>query len=66
MVKDQGKVEGYFVSPSQYERLIEAEEMLKSLEMIDKSMEEVKAGRTRPMQQALKDIAYKHNITIDR
>jgi len=54
------------MNAEEYDQSIEAEEMSKSLEMIDQSMEAIKTGRTRPMKQALKEIAEKLDITIDR
>ncbi|QDU98593.1 hypothetical protein [Lignipirellula cremea] len=43
-----------------------APELAQSLELIDRSMEEVAAGQTEPMKEALREIAAKYKLKIDR
>ena len=66
MVTNHGRVDGYILSPERYDRLTEAEELLANLAMIDKSREDILAGRTRPMREAIKNIAREIGIQLDR
>ncbi len=66
MVTNQGRVDGYILSPEQYDRLTESEELLTSLAMIDKSREDIRAGRTRPMRAAIQDITREIGVQLDR
>lgn len=42
------------------------QEGLRSLEMIDKGMEDVRAGRTRPMREAIRQIANELGVKLPR
>lgn len=66
LVTNHGRVDGYILSPERYDSLIEAEELLHSIKMIDKSMEDIRAGRTQPMKNAIQDIAKELGVPFDR
>jgi len=52
-----GDTEAVVMSPKTYDNLMEQTELLRSLEMLDKSMAQVKAGKGKDLQKALRDIA---------
>lgn len=66
MVTNHGRVDGYIVSPEQYERLAEAEELLMNLKMVDQSMEDIREGRTQPIRELLRDLACEIGVKLDR
>lgn len=66
MVTNHGRIDGYILSPEQFDKFIEAEEMLRNLEMADKNIEDIRAGKTRLMRTAIKDIARDIEVQLDR
>jgi hypothetical protein len=45
------------LSPITFDDLVEKAELIDSLKAIDRSMEDDKAGRVRPLQESMKSIA---------
>lgn len=66
IVTTNGRPDAVLMSPERYEQLVEAEELLRSLKTIDKSMEDIAEGQTRTMRQGLREIANDTGIEIDR
>ncbi|MFA9478778.1 type II toxin-antitoxin system Phd/YefM family antitoxin [Phycisphaerales bacterium AB-hyl4] len=66
IVTTNGKPAAVVISPERYDQLAEAEERLQSLEMIDKSMQDIQAGRTQPMRDALRQIADEQGVKLER
>jgi len=52
-----GQTEAVLIAPETYDRIMEEVALSRSLAMIDRSMEDVKAGRGKDLRQAIKDIA---------
>lgn len=66
MVTNHGRIDGYILSPERFESLMEAEELLHSIKMIDRSMNDIQSGRTQPMKKAIEDIAREIGVQLDR
>jgi prevent-host-death family protein len=54
-----GEAAGVVMSPQTYDKLMEEVEMARNLEMIDRGMADVRAGRTRPAREALQEMVEK-------
>ena len=65
-VTTNGETEAVVLSPSAFDELMDQAELGKSLAVLDRSMEEVKAGRGQPLQQAAREIAQELGLKIDR
>ena len=65
-VTTHGKPDAVILSPDRYDELVEAEALLRSLETIDKSTEDIRAGRTRPMREGLSQLAREEGLDRDR
>lgn len=61
-----GQAEVVVQSAAAYQQLLEDAELARSLRVVRQSLEDAKAGRTRPMRQFLKTLAAKHGIDLDR
>lgn len=59
-----GEAAGVVMSPQTYDKLMEELEMARSLAMLDRSEADIKAGRTRPMREALKEMIEKLGGTL--
>lgn len=66
IVTNHGRVDAYILSPERYDQLVRSEELLESIEGLDRSMEDIQSGRTRPMRQAIKEIAREIGVELDR
>lgn len=65
-VTTNGETEAVVLSPTAFDELTEQAELAKSLALLDRSMEDIKAGRTRPVKAALREIADELNVKLDR
>jgi PHD/YefM family antitoxin component YafN of YafNO toxin-antitoxin module len=61
-----GQAEVVVQSAAAYQQLVEDAELARSLRVIRKSLEDARAGRMRPMRQALEQIAAKHGIRLEK
>jgi PHD/YefM family antitoxin component YafN of YafNO toxin-antitoxin module len=61
-----GQAEVVVQSAAAYQQLVEDAELSRSLRVIRKSLEDARAGRMRPMREALERIAAKHGITLSK
>lgn len=61
-----GQAEVVVQSAAAYEQLVEDAELARSLRVIRKSLEDARAGRMRPMRQALEQIAAKYGIRLEK
>jgi PHD/YefM family antitoxin component YafN of YafNO toxin-antitoxin module len=65
-VTTNGQTEAVVLSPAAFDELMDQAELAKSLTLLDRSMEDIKAGRTRPAKAALHEIANELNLKLDR
>lgn len=61
-----GEAKGVVMSPQAFEELAEKAEILDSLAMIDKSMEDIKAGRTHDAKEAVREIAKELGLNLNQ
>ena len=61
-----GTPEAVLLSPSAYDKLLDEAELAASLAALDRGMEDIKAGRTRPAKQAIEEIAARHGVKLDK
>lgn len=66
LVTNEGVPDGYIISPEQYDKFVEAEEILKSLASLDQSMAEIKEGKTRPFKEGIQTIAEEIGVQLER
>lgn len=59
-----GEAAGVVMSPQAYDKLMEEVEMARNLELIDRGMADVRAGRTRPIREAFKEMIEKLGGTL--
>ncbi len=64
-VTRNGKPAAVVLSPEAYDALAEKAELAENLAMIDKSLQDIKAGRVVDARQAVLDIARKHGMTLE-
>ena len=65
-VTANGETEAVVLSPAAFDELMDQAELAKSLALIDRSMEDIKAGRTQPAKTALRQIARKLGLKLNR
>jgi PHD/YefM family antitoxin component YafN of YafNO toxin-antitoxin module len=65
-VTTNGETEAVVLSPSAFDELMDQADLARSLALLDRSMEDIKAGRTRPAKAAIQQIADELNLTLDR
>jgi antitoxin YefM len=56
-ITSNGQAEAVVLSPEQYDSLLDKVELLESLAAIDKSLDDIAAGRVRPLREAVREIA---------
>lgn len=59
-----GEAKGVVMAPQTFERLMEEVELARSLATIDRSIDDIDAGRTKPAKQALRDIAKRLGVDL--
>jgi prevent-host-death family protein len=57
-----GKAELVVQDAAAYQKLLELVERMKALEGIRRGLEDVKAGRTRPVEEALEELRLKYDL----
>ena len=65
-ITNHGKPEAVVLSPSVYDELADLRELRDSLASIDRSVQQLDAGHGVDAQQALRDLAAKHGLSIER
>ena len=65
-VTTNGKTAAVVLSPSAYDALAEKAELADNLTLIERGLEEVKAGRVRDARHGVKELAAKHGIVLGR
>jgi PHD/YefM family antitoxin component YafN of YafNO toxin-antitoxin module len=60
-----GEAEVVVQSASSYQQLVDDAELAHSLRVIQKSLEEIRQGRGRPMREFIESLAAQHNIKLD-
>jgi prevent-host-death family protein len=61
-----GETEAVVLSPAAFDELVDQAELASSLALLDRSMEDIKAGRTRPAKKAIRQIADELKLKFDR
>lgn len=65
-VTSNGETDAVVMSPQAYDDLVERLEIAESLRVIDRSMEDVRAGRGRPLKDAVREVAKELGLKFDR
>ncbi len=65
-VTSNGQTEAVVLSPVAFDELMDQADLAKSLSLLDRSMEDIRAGRTRPAKTALREIANELGLKLDR
>jgi prevent-host-death family protein len=65
-VTSNGETEAVVLSPAAFDELMDQAELAKSLAVLDRSMEDVKASRGQPLKQAVREIAAELGLKLDR
>jgi prevent-host-death family protein len=65
-ITSNGETEAVVLSPAAFDELMDQAELAKSLELLDRSMQDIKAGRTRPAKAAIRAIAKELKLKLDR
>jgi prevent-host-death family protein len=65
-VTTNGETEAVVLSPAAFDELVNQAELARSLALLDRSMQDVKARRTRPAKQAILKIAKELGLRLER
>jgi len=65
-ITNDGKTEAVVLSPRAFDELTDQAELARSLAALDRSMDDIKAGHTRPAKAAVRQIAGKLKLKLDR
>lgn len=65
-ITTNGETDAVVMSPETYDALAEKAELMESLAMLDRSMEDIKQGRTHSAEEALQKTAAKYGLKLDR
>jgi PHD/YefM family antitoxin component YafN of YafNO toxin-antitoxin module len=65
-VTTNGETEAVVLSPAAFDELMDQAELAKSLSLLDRSMKDKNAGRTRPAKAAIRAIADELRLKLDR
>ncbi len=61
-----GEAKGVVMAPQVYEALMEEVELARSLAMLDKGVEDVKAGRGKSLKQTVRDLANELGLQLNQ
>jgi prevent-host-death family protein len=64
-ITSNGETEAVVLSPATYDELVSQVELMRSLAMIDRSEEDIRAGRTQPAKEAIREIAKNLDLKLD-
>jgi len=64
-ITTNGETDAVLLSPERFDQLAERAELAESLELIDRSMEEVRAGQGRPFKEAIRELADEFGLKLD-
>lgn len=65
-ITTNGKTDAVVLSPDAYDALFDKAELADSLAMIERSVDDIEAGRTRPAKTALRQVAKELGLNLDR
>lgn len=65
-VTSNGRTAAVVLSPEAYDRLAEKAELADNLALIDRGMQDVRAGRVREARAGIEELARKHHLTLPR
>jgi prevent-host-death family protein len=65
-ITTNGKTEAIVLSPEAYDELVDKAELAESLAMIDRGIDDIRNGRTRPAKPALMKIADQLGLKLER
>lgn len=63
-VTSNGRTAAVVLSPEAYDRLAEKAELADNLALIDRGMQDVKAGRVREARAGIEELAGKHGVAL--
>lgn len=64
-VTANGKTAAVVLSPGAYDTLAEKAELADNLALVERGLEDVKAGRVRDAREGVRALAAKHGITLE-
>ncbi len=65
-ITTNGETEAVVLSPEAFDELVEVVEVAKSLKVLDRSMEDVRAGRGRPLKEVVREVAAELGLKLGR
>lgn len=65
-ITTNGETDAVLLSPEAFDELAERAELAESLKTLDRSMEDIREGRVRPLEQAVREIARKLDLKLSR
>jgi prevent-host-death family protein len=65
-ITTDGETEAVVLSPTTYDKLAEDAELARSLTMLDRSIDDIKAGRVQDAKQAIDEIAAELGLSLER
>lgn len=65
-ITTNGETEAVVLSPEAFDALAEKAELAESLRMLDRGMEDAQAGRGRPLEDAVREIASELGLKLER
>lgn len=65
-VTAEGETVAVVLSPTTYDKLAEEAERARSSDMVERSFEDIQAGRTQPAKEAIEEIAAELGLTLER
>lgn len=65
-ITTNGETDAVVLSAEAYDALAEKAELVESLRMLDRSMEDIREGRTHPAKAALEKVAEKYGLKLER
>lgn len=65
-VTKEGKTAAVVLSPATYDALMDQAEFSENLLLVDRGLQDVKAGRVREARSGIREFAVRHNIPVSR
>lgn len=65
-ITTNGETDAVLLSPEAFDELAERAELAASLKTLDRSMEDIREGRVRPLEDAVREIAQKLDLKLSR
>lgn len=65
-ITSNGETDAVVLSPKSYDDLRDKIELLESVAAVERGVLEMEAGKSRPAREALRDLAARHGLVLDR